>query len=150
MASNNLSSGVSLVPASTITNLSGVPATTKLNPPSSISFTEVLRTNLSSFKPILAAPIGPAQGMVEIDNAIEAASKDTIAASFSPSTAKAVKTTCTSFLMRSSNNGRIDLSTNRPDKIASSLGRPSRLIKREPFILPAAYNFSSKSTINGK
>ena len=51
---------------------------------------------------------------------------------------RTVETTCTSSRYPFGNSGRIGRSIKRPIKIASSLGRPSLLIKREPEIFPAA------------
>ena len=150
MAASISSSGTSFAADSTMTSFSGVPATTKSKSPASISGMVAFKINFPSLRPTRAAAIGPCHGIGEMATAHDAAISATIAASFSPSTASAVTTTCTSFLMVSSNSGRIERSIKRPERMASSLGRPSRLIKRDPFIFPAAYKRSSKSTMSGK
>ena len=65
------------------------------------------------------------------------------------STQRTVPTTTTSFLKSFGNNGRNGLSIALDVKIALSVGFPS-LFKNPPGIFPTAYNFSSKSTDNGK
>ncbi len=55
----------------------------------------------------------------------------------------------TSFRRSFGNSGRNGRSVKRQVRIAPSLGRPS-LLKNDPGIRPAAYSFSSKSTLKGK
>ena len=66
-----------------------------------------------------------------------------------PSTERAVIIICTSLRKSCGKSGRNGRSVKRQVSIAPSLARPSRL-KNEPGIRPAAYSFSSKSTLSGK
>ena len=58
-------------------------------------------------------------------------------------------TTCTSFWNPSGKRGRMERSMMRQERISSSRGRPSRLMK-PPGIFPEAYIFSLYSTVRGK
>ena len=150
MASSTVASGTRLAPASTMMVFSGVPATTRSRSPSATSRYVGIKMNLPSFMPMRTAAIGPLHGMSEIASAHDAPIKPGMSASFSWSCENTVATTAISFLKPSGNNGRTARSIKRPLRMASSVGRPSRLIKREPLMRPAAYIRSSKSTANGK
>ena len=132
------SSGTSFMPASIMLILSAVPAIIKSMSPSTSSPLTGLRINSPFTRPTRTAPIGPFQGILENDRAAEAAIIETMAGSFSPSMERTVITTCTSLRMRALKSGLMVRSTTRPVSTASSDGRPSRLMKREPLILPAA------------
>src|SRR6187431_1699442 len=95
------------------------------------------------------APIGPSKGMPEIINAAEAALIDRTSNGLCWSAPRTVVTIWVSLRKPSGNDGRSGRSVRRQVRIASSLGRPSRR-KNEPGILPAAYDRSSTSTVNGK
>ena len=66
-----------------------------------------------------------------------------------PSTDSIVPMICTSLRKPLGQSGRIGRSTMRALSVAFSEARPSRL-KKPPGILPAAYIFSSMSTVSGK
>ena len=89
------------------------------------------------------------KGILEIDNAIDAALIARISGKLSCSTDTTVQTTWTSFLYPFGNNGLNGLSTALPKRIAFSEGLPSLFIN-PPGILPTAYNLSSYSTLRGK
>src|SRR5690349_11004671 len=95
------------------------------------------------------APIGPSNGMPEIISAAEAALIESTSCGLCWSAPSTVVTIWVSLRKPSGNDGRSGRSVRRQVRIASSVGRPSRR-KNEPGILPAAYDRSSTSTVNGK
>ncbi len=95
------------------------------------------------------APIGPSNGMPEIISEAEAALIDRTSNGLCWSAPRTVVTIWVSLRKPSGNDGRSGRSVRRQVRMASSLGRPSRR-KNEPGILPAAYDRSSTSTVNGK
>ena len=89
------------------------------------------------------------KGILEIDNAIDAALIARISGKLSCSTETTVQTTWTSFLYPFGNNGLRGLSIILAASVAASVGLPSLLIN-PPGILPTEYNFSWYKTISGK
>ena len=90
-----------------------------------------------------------APGGSDIAKAVAAPIIAATSGELSCSTQRTVPTTTTSFLKSFGNNGRNGLSIALDVKIALSVGFPS-LFRNPPGIFPTAYNFSSKSTDNGK
>ena len=84
-----------------------------------------------------AAPIGPPNGIPEMDRAAEVPIRAAISGSWFLSADMTVATTCTSFMKPLGNSGRMGRSIRRQVRVSFSLGRPSRL-KKPPGIRPAA------------
>ena len=97
---------------------------------------------LSSTMPTKTEPVGPCQGISEIDKAIELPSIASGSGIMFVSTERAVAITVTSLKIPFGKSGRIGLSIRRETKIALSLALPSLFLK-PPGILPTAYIFSS-------
>jgi hypothetical protein len=132
-----------LAPASTITTPLSIPATTRSRSDCSRSSGVKNALNSPFTRPTRRPATGPSNGAPLIDNAALAAIIATISGRKAGSIDSTLATTCTSARYPFGNSGRMGRSIMRPIKIASSDGRPSRLIKRLPLILPAAYIFSS-------
>src|SRR5574344_1711999 len=126
-----------------------VPATVKSISDCSNSAGVGLIINLPLILPTLTPAIGPSNGALEMQVAIDEPNIAVSSGELSVSTDKTVFTTCTSFLKSSGNKGLIGLSIIRAASVAESVGRPSLLIN-PPGILPTEYNFSLYKTINGK
>ena len=95
------------------------------------------------------APIGPSNGISEMESAAEAPIMARGSNGFSWSDDRGVSMTWTSFLKPFGKRGRTGLSVILAMRMALVLGRPSRR-KKLPGIFPLAYILSSKSTDNGK
>ena len=149
MAFNIKSSGTSLAPASIMVIFFSVAATVKVKSLISLCSSVGLITIFPSTSPTLTAAVGPLNGMSEIANADAAPIIAATSGELSCSTQRTVATTTTSFLKSFGNSGLKGLSIALDVKIALSLGFPS-LFKNPPGIFPTEYNFSSKSTDNGK
>ena len=128
---------------------SRVPATTMSRVLSSKSSYVGLTTKSPFTYPILVAPIGPSNGMSDIVKAADAPFITRMSSGFSWSADRAVAIICTSLRNPLGNSGRRGRSARRFVRMASVLGRPSRL-KKLPGILPRAYMRSSKSIVSGK
>ena len=100
-------------------------------------------------RPTRTAPTGPRKGSGETVSAAEAPLMASTSWACSPSTERTVPMTWTSLRKPFGQSGRIGRSTMRAFRVAFSEARPSRL-KKPPGILPAAYIFSSMSTVRGK
>jgi len=114
---------------------SRVPATTTWMSERSSCSTVGLMTNRPSTRPTMTPPIGPLNGMSEMESAAEVPIMAEISGEQSWSTLMTMSTICTSFRKPSGNSGRIGRSVSRLARIALSLGRPSRLMN-PPGILP--------------
>ena len=148
-ASSIFSSLNSFAAASIMTILSSRPVTTKSSLLSSNSLNVGLRTNLSSTNPMRTQPMGPSNGISDIERAALVPFTARISESFSPSLERTSETTCMAFTMPCGKRGRIGLSIRRAVSISFSEGLPS-LLKNPPGIFPAAYVFSLYSTVNGR
>ena len=95
------------------------------------------------------APTGPANGRGEISRAAEAPLIASTSCELTMSTESTVAITWISFRKPFGKSGRIGRSIIRAFRVAFSEALPSRL-KKPPGILPAAYIFSSTSTVSGK
>ena len=95
------------------------------------------------------APIGPRKGSDDTTSAAEAPLIARMSCACTPSIDSTVAMTWTSFWNPLGQSGRIGRSTMRAFRVAFSEALPSRL-KNPPGILPAAYIFSSMSTVSGK
>ena len=100
-------------------------------------------------RPMRTAPTGPKKGSGEIVSAAEAPLMARVSWLCSPSIESTVPMICTSLRKPFGQSGRIGRSTMRAFSVAFSEALPSRL-KKPPGILPAAYIFSSISTVRGK
>ncbi len=94
-------------------------------------------------------PIGPENGRPASCVDIDAALMATTSYRWSGCSDMIVSTIWTSLRRPCTNDGRSGRSIRRQVRMASSEGRPSRR-KNEPGIRPAAYIFSSTSTVSGK
>ena len=148
-ASIMTSSSTSSAPASTIVMASGVPQTIRSSDDSCMSVMSGLTTSSPPKRPTRTAPTGPRKGREETISAAEAPLIARMSWACSPSTESVVPMICTSFLKPFGQSGRIGRSTMRAFSVAFSEALPSRL-KKPPGILPAAYIFSSMSTVSGK
>ena len=149
IASNIVSSGTSLAPASIIVILFKVPATVNVKSLFSLCSSVGFIIIFPSTNPTFTAAVGPLNGISEIAKAQAAPIIAATSGELSCSTQSTVATTTTSFLKSFGNSGLNGLSIALDVKIALSLGFPS-LFKNPPGIFPTEYNFSSKSTDNGK
>ena len=127
------------------------PATTRSNTPSSSIHSKVGKTVQAPSRsmPMRTPATGPSKGMPASMVAIEAPLMARTSGGLDWSADRVVMRIWTSLRSPSANVGRIGRSTRRQVRIAFSEGRPSRL-KNEPGMRPAAYIFSSKSTVRGK
>ena len=100
-------------------------------------------------RPIRTAPIGPRNGSGEIMSAADAPLMQRMSCGVTRSAERVVQMTCTSLRKPFGQSGRIGRSIMRAVSVARSVARPSRL-KNPPGIFPAAYIFSSTSTVSGK
>ena len=142
IASNIVSSSISLPPASIIATRSAVEATVRLRSDFSLCSRFGLITISPSTRPTLTPLIGPSHGMSEIAIAAETPIIAVISGLQSGSTLITVATTEQSFLISFGKSGRIGLSMQRDVSIAFSDGLLS-LLWKEPGILPTEYIFSS-------
>ena len=149
IASNITSFDTSFAPASIIVIFSSVAATVNVKSLFSLCSTVGFITICPSTNPTFTAAVGPLNGMSDIAKAVAAPIIAATSGELSCSTQRTVPTTTTSFLKSFGNNGRNGLSIALDVKIALSVGFPS-LFRNPPGIFPTAYNFSSKSTDNGK
>ena len=108
-----------------------------------------MTTSSSPKRPMRTAPIGPRKGSDETTSAAEAPLIARMSCACTPSIDSTVAMTWTSFWNPLGQSGRIGRSTMRAFRVAFSEALPSRL-KNPPGILPAAYIFSSMSTVSGK
>ena len=143
------SSDTSLAPASTIVMASIVPHTIRSRSESSICVISGLTLICPSMRPMRTAPTGPKKGSGEMVSAAEAPLMASVSWLCSPSIESTVPMICTSLRKPLGQSGRIGRSTMRAFSVAFSEALPSRL-KKPPGILPAAYIFSSISTVRGK
>src|SRR4029077_18710808 len=102
-----------------------------------------------SIRPMRTAPTGPKKGSGEMVSAADAPLIARVSWLCSPSIESTVPMICTSLRKPFGQSGRIGRSTMRAFRVAFSDALPSRL-KKPPGILPAAYIFSSMSTVRGK
>ena len=149
MASIMVASSTSLAPASIITILSMLAASVRARSLWARCSLVGFSTICPSTRPTATPAMGPFQGMSDIAMASEAPFIPAISALLSGSRLITVMVTHTSLRMSLGNSGRIGRSTTRLERIACSPGRPSRRIKL-PGMRPAAYSFSSNSTLSGK
>ena len=108
-----------------------------------------LMTYWPSTRPTCTEPVGPAQGISEMERAMELPIIANGSGGMFVSTESAVAMTTTSLNRPFGNSGRMGRSMRRDVRIPLSLALPSRFLK-PPGILPTAYIFSSKSTCSGK
>ena len=125
------------------------PATTISKTARSRSLQRGNATHWPSMRARRTPPTGPENGRPEMSVDADAAFSAIMSYESSGLTASTVSTTCTSLRSVCGNSGRSGRSMMRHARMASVLGRPSRR-KNEPGILPAAYIFSSTSTVSGK
>ena len=142
MASSISISGTSFAPASTIIIASSVPATVRSMSDSALCSVAGFMINSPLILPTLTEPVGPSQGMSEIDNATEDPIIAAISGEQSWSTLITVAITDTSFLYPFGKRGLKGLSINLDVSVPCSPGLPSLLIY-PPGIFPTAYIFSS-------
>ena len=138
-----------MAPASTIVIASIVPHTIRSRSDSSICVISGLTTIWPSIRPMRTAPTGPKNGSGEMVSAADAPLMARVSWLCSPSIESTVPMICTSLRKPLGQSGRIGRSTMRAFSVAFSEALPSRL-KKPPGILPAAYIFSSISTVRGK
>ena len=143
MASRTISSDTSLAPASIISTPSRDPATTRSRVLSSDCWYVGLMTNSPSTQPIRVTPIGPLNGMSEIDRAVEAPTMDMMSRGVSRSAERGVVMICTSLRKSFGNSGLSGRSVRRMVRTVSVVGRPSRR-GNPPGMRPRAYRRSSK------
>ena len=89
------------------------------------------------------------KGSGEIMSAADAPLMQRMSCGVTMSAERTVQMTCTSLRKPFGQSGRIGRSIMRAVSVARSVARPSRL-KKPPGIFPAAYIFSSTSTVSGK
>jgi len=142
IASSINDSGTSSAPASTIITASFVPETVRCSELFSLCSAVGFITNAPSTRPTFTEPVGPLNGISDIDKATDEPIIATTSGVQSWSTDNTVATTCTSFLNPFGNNGLIGLSISLDVSVAFSDALPS-LFKNPPGILPTEYNFSS-------
>jgi len=114
-----------------------VPATVISMLPSSCTSAPGFTTNSPSLYPTCTPAIGPLNGASEIISAADAPRMLSMLGEQSISAERTVATICTSSLYPSGKRGRIGRSIIRALRMATSLGRPSRL-KKPPGIFPLA------------
>ena len=136
------SSETSLAPDSTMLMAFFVPATVNSISVCCACSTVGFKTYSPFTRPTSTPAIGPSNGISEMARANEEPNIAAIAGEQSCSTLITKFVTWTSLRNPSANIGRIGRSIKRAVKVASVLGRPSRLMK-PPGILPTAYIFSS-------
>ena len=137
IASYMVSSSTSLAPASIITTFFLLPATVSSRSLFALCSAVGLMTILPSTKPTKTPAMGPFQGMLEMESAIDAPIIAEISGEQSGSTDITVRLMTTSLRRSFGKRGRMGLSITRDARIACSVGLPSRLFQ-EPGILPAA------------
>ena len=106
-------------------------------------------TNSPSTQPIRVTPIGPLNGMSEIDSAVDAPTMDMMSRGVSRSAEMGVVMICTSLRKSFGNSGLSGRSVRRMVRTVSVVGRPSRR-GNPPGMRPRAYRRSSKSMVSGK
>ena len=144
-----VSSSTSLAPASIITIFSSLAARVRDRSLCSRCSLVGFSTISPSTRPTDTPAMGPPQGISDMAMTREAPFMPDISAEQSGSRLMTVMVTQTSLRISLGNSGRMGRSTTREDRMACSPGRPSRRIKL-PGIRPAAYSFSSNSTLRGK
>ena len=108
-----------------------------------------LSTSSPSIRPTRTAATGPMKGSGDSISAAEAPLIASTSCAATKSAESTVPMICTSLRKPFGQSGRIGRSTMRAFSVARSEALPSRL-KKPPGILPAAYIFSSMSTVSGK